>query len=146
MLATSKFSASISRFRSTASQSRAGPRSSAGRYGCPDESAARSRNSRRATAPTRRSGIAPEAAQTPPVAQSAPDMVAQTPAARPPDPQQLEAIARDLAAVRPSIDRLAAGQEQMARNIAKVQAARSEEHTSELQSRVELVCRLLLEK
>ncbi len=67
---------------------------------------------------------APEAPQPPPVAQSAPDMFAPTaPTARSSDPQQLEAIARDLAAVRQSIERVAAGQEQMARYIAKLQAA-----------------------
>src|SRR5207247_10858106 len=34
----------------------------------------------------------------------------------------------------------------LAHGLADVQASRSEEHTSELQSRVDLVCRLLLEK
>ncbi len=63
-----------------------------------------------------------EAAQTPPSAQSAPEMVAPiAPAGPSSDPQQLEAIARDLAAVRQSIERLAAGQEQIARNIAKAE-------------------------
>ncbi len=63
-----------------------------------------------------------EAAQTPASAQSAPEMVAPiAPAGPSSDPQQLEAIARDLAAVRQSIERLAAGQEQIARNIAKAE-------------------------
>ncbi len=46
-------------------------------------------------------------------------------AARPasPDLQQLEAMARDRAAVRQSVEQLAAGQEQMARNMARLQAA-----------------------
>src|SRR3712207_8883040 len=35
---------------------------------------------------------------------------------------------------------------EFARVVARIQAARSEEHTSELQSRQYLVCRLLLEK
>ncbi len=46
-------------------------------------------------------------------------------AARPasPDLQQLEAMARDRAAVRQSVEQLAAGQEQMTRDIARVQPA-----------------------
>src|SRR5205809_5893842 len=39
-----------------------------------------------------------------------------------------------------------AGKEQAARKLGGDLAARSEEHTSELQSRLHLVCRLLLEK
>jgi hypothetical protein len=63
---------------------------------------------------------APEAGQAPSVALSAPDIVARAaPAGHPPDPQQLEAMARDLAAVRQSIERLAAAQHRMARNIAR---------------------------
>jgi len=66
----------------------------------------------------------PGAPQAAPVAQTAPDMIASTaPAAPSPDLQQLEAIARDLAAVRQSVDQLAVGQEQMARDIARLQAA-----------------------
>ena len=66
----------------------------------------------------------PDAPQAAPVAQAAPDMIAPTaPAAPSPDLQQLEAMARDLAAVRQSVDQLAAGQEQMARDIARLQAA-----------------------
>jgi hypothetical protein len=45
------------------------------------------------------------------------------PAAPSPELQQLETMARDLAAVRQSVEQLAAGQEQMARDIAKLQTA-----------------------
>jgi hypothetical protein len=44
-------------------------------------------------------------------------------AAPSPELQQLETMARDLAAVRQSVEQLAAGQEQMARDIAKLQTA-----------------------
>jgi hypothetical protein len=64
---------------------------------------------------------APQAAA---VVQAAPDMIAPTaPAAPSPNLQQLEEMARDLAAVRQSVDQLAVGQEQMARDIARLQAA-----------------------
>src|SRR5438105_10294993 len=43
-------------------------------------------------------------------------------------------------------DALAVGEERHGHNAAAVSLVRSEEHTSELQSRVDLVCRLLLEK
>ncbi len=55
-----------------------------------------------------------------PAAQSTPDMVAPV---TPADSQQLEALARDVAAVRQMLEQLAAGQEQMAREIAKLQSA-----------------------
>ena len=45
------------------------------------------------------------------------------PIARSPELQQLETMAHDLAAVRQSVEQLAAGQEQMARDIAKLQTA-----------------------
>src|SRR6266536_5620460 len=43
-------------------------------------------------------------------------------------------------------DRLGFHRERMVRVVERVDDGRSEEHTSELQSRVDLVCRLLLEK
>jgi hypothetical protein len=46
-----------------------------------------------------------------------------TPAAPSADQQQLDAVLQGLAAVRQSVDQLAAGQEQMTHNIAKMQAA-----------------------
>jgi hypothetical protein len=64
--------------------------------------------------------LAPRAA----VAQTAPDMIAAAaPAAPSPDQQQLNAMSLGLAAVRQSVDRLAAGQEQMTRDITKLEAA-----------------------
>ena len=60
--------------------------------------------------------LAPQAA---PVARTAPDVIA--PAA--PDQQQLNAMLLGLAAVRQSVDQLAAGQEQMTRDITKLQTA-----------------------
>jgi hypothetical protein len=78
---------------------------------------------------------APDAPQARPVAQTGPEMVAPTPAAAPsperPTPgaapsrelQQLDAVVRDLASLRQNIEKLAAGQEQMARNIARLEAA-----------------------
>ena len=57
------------------------------------------------------------------VAQTAPDMVAPTAPSTPsPDVQQLKAMSLGLAAVRQSVDQLAAGQQQMATDIAKLQA------------------------
>ncbi len=74
------------------------------------------------TTDTRRT--APDAPKATPVAQTAPDMIASTTSTAPsPDQQQLEAMARDLAAVRQTVEQLAAGQEQMARDVAKLQAA-----------------------
>jgi hypothetical protein len=63
--------------------------------------------------------LAPQAA---PVARTAPDVIAPTaPAAPSPDQQQLNAMSLGLAAVRQSVDQLAAGQEQMTRDITKLQ-------------------------
>jgi hypothetical protein len=65
--------------------------------------------------------LAPPAA---PVARTAPDVIAPpAPAAPAPDQQQLNDMQLGLAAVRQSVDQLAAGQEQMARDITKLQAA-----------------------
>src|SRR5690606_42104020 len=52
-------------------------------------------------------------------------------------------FARELAIVRAKVPR---AQESLSREIVAFVQARSEEHTSELQSRENLVCRLLLEK
>jgi hypothetical protein len=58
------------------------------------------------------------------VASTASETAASTvPAAPSPELQQLETMARDLAAVRQSVEQLAAGQEEMARDIAKLQTA-----------------------
>jgi hypothetical protein len=65
--------------------------------------------------------LAPQAA---PVARTAPDVIAPTaPAVPSPDQQQLDAMSLGLAAVRQSVDQLAAGQEQMTRDITKLQTA-----------------------
>ena len=58
-------------------------------------------------------------------ASSAPDIIARiSPAAVSPEvQQQLEAVARELAALRQSVDRLAVGQEQIVRKIANLEAA-----------------------
>jgi hypothetical protein len=69
---------------------------------------------------------APQAAsaQAGVVASTASETAASTvPAAPSPELQQLETMARDLAVVRQSVEQLAAGQEQMARDIAKLQTA-----------------------
>jgi hypothetical protein len=56
-----------------------------------------------------------------------PDIAPVAPAARFPDvEQQLEAVVRDLAALRQSVDRLAVGQEQMARNLASLETAEND--------------------
>ncbi len=67
----------------------------------------------------------PDLPQAAPAAQTAPDIGAPpAPAARGPDvQQQLEAMARDLAILRQSVDQLALGQERMARDLASLQAA-----------------------
>jgi hypothetical protein len=63
-------------------------------------------------------------AQAGAVAPTASEPAASTaPTAPSPDLQQLATMAHDLAAVRQSVEQLAAGQEQMARDIAKLQAA-----------------------
>ena len=61
------------------------------------------------------------------VAQTAPDMVAPTAPATPsPDLQQLKAMSLGLAAVRQRVEQLAAGQQQMTDEIAKLQATEQE--------------------
>jgi hypothetical protein len=63
--------------------------------------------------------LAPQAA---PVARTAPDPIAPTAPADPsPDQQQLSAMSLGLAAVRQTVDQLAASQEQMTRDISKLQ-------------------------
>ena len=62
------------------------------------------------------------ALQSTPVARTAPDVIAPTaPPVPAPDQQQLNAMSLGLAAVRQSVDQLDAGQEQMTRDIAKLQ-------------------------
>jgi hypothetical protein len=64
------------------------------------------------------------AVQAAPVAQTAPKTVApKAPAAPPFDPEQAQQIARDVAALRQTIEQLTVGQDQMAREIEKLQAA-----------------------
>jgi chemotaxis protein histidine kinase CheA len=67
----------------------------------------------------------PDSSQAASAAQAAPDIATPTaPAAPSPEvQQQLEVMARDLAALRQSVDQLTIGQEQMARDIASLQAA-----------------------
>jgi hypothetical protein len=61
------------------------------------------------------------------VAQTAPDMVAPTAPATPsPDVQQFKAMSLGLAAVRQSVEQLAAAQQQMTDEIAKLQATEQE--------------------
>ena len=65
--------------------------------------------------------LAPQAA---PMARTAPDVIAPAaPTAPSPDQQQLNAMLLGLAAVRQSVDQLAAGQEQMTRDITKLQTS-----------------------
>jgi hypothetical protein len=65
--------------------------------------------------------LAPQAA---PVAATAPDMISPAaPAARSPDQQQLNAMSLGVAGLQQSVDQLAAGQEQMTRDITKLQVA-----------------------
>jgi hypothetical protein len=61
------------------------------------------------------------APQTVPVAQTAPNVIA--PAAPSSDLEPLKAMSLGLAAMRQSIEQLAAGQEQMTQDITKLQAA-----------------------
>jgi hypothetical protein len=63
--------------------------------------------------------LAPQAA---PIAQTAPNMIA-PPTAPSPDRQQADAMSLSLTALRQSIYQLAAGQEQMTRDITKMRAA-----------------------
>jgi hypothetical protein len=66
--------------------------------------------------------LAPQA-----VVQTAPDMVAPTAPSTPsPDVQQLKAVSLGLAAVRQSVEQLAAAQQQMTDEIAKLQATEQE--------------------
>ncbi len=74
---------------------------------------------------------APQAvpAQAAPAAPAATNAVApDEPAAASPDRQQIEAMTRDLAALRQSVEQITAGQEQMAREIAKLQAEKEKKH------------------
>ena len=61
------------------------------------------------------------APQVAPLAQTTPDIIATIAPFQ--DQRQLKAISLDLAGVRQSVDQLAAGQEQMTRDITKLQAA-----------------------
>jgi hypothetical protein len=76
----------------------------------------------------------PAAAQAAPVAQTATEQTAATPAAATvpaapsPNQQQLDAMARDIGALRQSVDQLVARQEQMARDMARLQAAETPRH------------------
>jgi hypothetical protein len=69
-----------------------------------------------------------------PVAQAAPEQTAATtaapaaPAARSPDQPQLDAVARDIGALRQSVEQLATRQEQMSRDMAKLQAVEMSRH------------------
>jgi hypothetical protein len=65
--------------------------------------------------------VPPAPSQAPPVAQGAPETVAS--AAAPSDLLQIKAISLGLANVQQTVDRLAAGQQQMAGDIARLQAA-----------------------
>jgi septal ring factor EnvC (AmiA/AmiB activator) len=68
--------------------------------------------------------LAPQAA---PVAQNTPDVIAPTAPATPsPDQQQLNAMSLDLDAVRQSVDRIAASQEQMTRNVDQLTAGQEQ--------------------
>src|SRR5690606_14123654 len=58
----------------------------------------------------------------------------------------IEVDSEDLITDVPKRSRLRRGQTPQAFRLATIREARSEEHTSELQSRENLVCRLLLEK
>jgi hypothetical protein len=70
---------------------------------------------------------APDVPPAAPVAQAAPDTLAAGAAPGPAvpsrDQQQLDAMARDLASVRQSVEKLATGQEKLASDIARLQAA-----------------------
>ncbi len=76
----------------------------------------------------------PPAAQAAPVAPIAPQPAVANvpapaaPAAPPPDQQQLDGMARDLGALRQSVEQLTARQEQMARDMAKLQAVKPASH------------------
>ena len=73
--------------------------------------------------------LAPQAA---PIAQTAPDVIAPAASAAPsPDQQQLNAMSLDLDAVRQSVDRIAASQEQITRSVDQL-AAGQEQITREI--------------
>lgn len=75
----------------------------------------------------RQLGWTPDASQPAPVARTAPAAAAPTASGSPSlDLQQLQQITRDLAAVRQSVEQLAASQGRMADDIAKLQAADQE--------------------
>jgi hypothetical protein len=71
--------------------------------------------------------VRPSALETPqasPIAQTAPETVAQkAPTAPSLDPEQVQQIAHSLAALRQTVEQLSASQDQMAREIDKLQAA-----------------------
>ncbi len=70
---------------------------------------------------------APETPQAAAVAQTAPETLApKAPVAPSFDPEQLHQMALDLAALRQVVEQLAAGQDQMARVITRLQAADQE--------------------
>ncbi len=69
----------------------------------------------------------PDTPEAAPVAATVPDTIAAAaPAVASPDLQQLKALTRDFASLQQSVDKLAAGQERMARDIARLQAAEKE--------------------
>jgi hypothetical protein len=79
-----------------------------------------------ASAVPRLGWLAPQAS---PVTQSTPDIVAPAATAAPapsPDQQQLTAMPLDLDAVRQSVDRVAAGQEQMTRSVERIAAGQEQ--------------------
>src|SRR5690625_6800605 len=63
-----------------------------------------------------------------------------------PDGDFLDRVEQAMARLLPSLQRHAIARQSLAGRGALIKVARSEEHTSELQSRGHLVCRLLLEK
>ena len=66
----------------------------------------------------------PETPQAAPVPQAAPETVApKAPPASSIDPEQVHQMARDLAALRQNVDQLIASQNQMARAVARQEAA-----------------------
>ena len=65
----------------------------------------------------------PHTPQAAPVTETAPETVAQKAPAAPFDPEQVHQIALNVAALRQTVEQLAAGQDQMAREIEKLQTA-----------------------
>jgi hypothetical protein len=82
------------------------------------------------TKPPATSAVRPSALETPqaaPVAQTAPEnVIPKAPAAPSIDPEQVHRMAMDLTALRQTVEQLAASQDQMAREIAKLKAADGE--------------------